>query len=237
MPTGPDTDRGGQARPWREQVEESEEAHRESGEPLSRSIGDPERGGFSVTTPAGIEAFRALQTRSALKMHVAGLQHSRIKMVRSAAHQVLGLPEGTHRGRGANQALLDLMNVHIDTKYGKNDPQEYVEEGTEGQFEDKIRAANEAEANARKLTGFTGHVGANELLGLGTPQGNAVGRARQEAGAEPKPKPDTDPLGDKGTYKGHIGVNEYVGLGDKEGNRIAAERQARGRPVDETDEI
>ncbi len=115
----------------------------------------------------------------------------------------------------------------VDLVEGEED-QAYAKVGTYGQWEDKIQAANEAEANAREQTGFTGHVGVNELLGMGTPQGNAVGRARQKAGAEPKPKPDTDPLGDKGSYKGHIGINEYLGLGDKEGNRIAAERQARG---------
>jgi hypothetical protein len=100
----------------------------------------------------------------------------------------------------------------------------YVSAGTEGQWEDRRKAADEAEANAREQTGFTGHVGINEFLGMGTHQGNAVGRSRQEAGAEPKPKPDA----------GHIGINEYLGLGSPEGNRIAAEHQAKGsKYVDE----
>ena len=115
----------------------------------------------------------------------------------------------------------------VDVMEGEED-QAFAKKAMYGQWEDKIQVANEAEANAREQTGFTGHVGVNELLGMGTPQGNAVGSARQKAGAEPKPKPDTDPLGDKGSYKGHIGINEYLGMGDKEGNRIAAERQARG---------
>lgn len=102
-------------RSWSGDVAASEEEHRQSGEPLIRST---EGGGFQANTPAGIEAYRAATTRSALKIHVGGLKHSRINLVQRAAHQVLGLEPGTHKGRGANQALLDLMNTHMNEKYG-----------------------------------------------------------------------------------------------------------------------
>ena len=136
-----------------------------------------------------------------------------------------------------------------DTHTLEGDPKsKYVEEGTEGMWEDRGKRADEAEAESRKETGFTGHIGANESWGLGRDAGNAAGRARQEAGAKTPAEENAeeaefqrtrtdDPLKDKGSFRGHIGINEYLGIGTPEGNRIAAERQARGRPVDETDEI
>jgi hypothetical protein len=122
MPEGKDTDRGGSPRgadrsqSWREQVAASEAAHRESGEPV---IKQTEGGGFSANTPAGIERFRAITARSALRLHAAGLRSKHTPAAQRAAHDILGLEPGTHKGRGANQALLDQLNTHLAEKYGK----------------------------------------------------------------------------------------------------------------------
>jgi hypothetical protein len=92
MPIGPDTDRQGSDR--------------------------PERSGIvAATTPEQISAFQAAATRGALKLAVLGIPHSRPKQVQDSAHYVLGLEPGTHKGRGANKALLDLMNTHMSENY------------------------------------------------------------------------------------------------------------------------
>ena len=126
-------------------------------------------------------------------------------------------------------AIGDITDDYEDQMDEELDPgNPYAKKAMFGQWEDRGKRATEAEAKSRKETGFTGHIGINEYLGMGTPAGNAAGRARQEAGAAPEPKRDDDPLGDKGSYKGHIGINEYLGMGSPEGNRIAADRQAKG---------
>ena len=92
MPIGPDTDRQGSDRPERSSI-------------------------VSANTPEQISGMQAAATRSALKLAALGIQHSRPKMVQDTAHRVLGLEPGTHKGRGANKALLDLMNTHMSENY------------------------------------------------------------------------------------------------------------------------
>ena len=137
-------------------------------------------------------------------------------------------------------AIGDITDDYEDQMDEELDPgNPYAKKAMFGQWEDRGQRATEAEAKSRKETGFTGHIGIHEFLGMGTPAGNAAGRARQEAGARtPAEEAETeaefqrtrtdDPLKDKGSYRGHIGINEYLGVGTPEGNRIAADRQAKG---------
>ena len=151
-------------------------------------------------------------------------QHGRTPLHHHAKHAATF--DG-HRPDDPHGVTAPQHEVYDDeTDYGQSGP--YAKVATEGQWEDRIQASKDAEAKSRKETGFSGHIGINEFLGMGTPAGNAAGRARQEAGAAPKPERNDDPLGDKGSYKGHIGINEYLDMGSPEGNRIAAARQEKG---------